>query len=126
MPIRTRFDPALGVLFATGEGVVTFEELMEHLEHEIAENVLGVPELFDATTASTNLTTGQVKDIVRRVREVMREVSIGPTIIVARNDRLFGMARTFALLCGVQGGPQVAVFREAKDGLEWLLHHPRR
>ncbi len=78
-------------------------------------------EMIDATAATTNLTAEEVRKIVGRVHEMMRSGPFGPTAIVTNNDVVFGMARMFAILCELQQGPPVGVFRTLDEGRDWLV-----
>jgi hypothetical protein len=124
MPIRFTYDQQRKILFTTAEGLVSFEDIEKHLDQETAEKALGYPELVDASAAWTNLPSEEVRQIVLRLQAMRRTVQLGPTAIVTTNDMFFGMARMAAILCELQGGPNVGVFRTFDEGLDWLVTVP--
>jgi hypothetical protein len=101
------------------KGLVTFQELSQHLDAEERDRGLGLPELFDARGATTNLTTGQVRTLVQRAADTLRGTALGPTAIVATDDVTFGMARMYAILTE-QAGARVEVFRDIESAKRWL------
>jgi hypothetical protein len=119
MPINFRYDPELKV-FSTAEGLVSFRDIEVHLNRESEEKALGYRELFDARAAWTDVTSEQVRLLVRRLCTIMQKFPLGPTALVTDNDTVFGMARMFAILSDLQGGPSVEVFRTFDEALTWL------
>jgi hypothetical protein len=119
MPITIDRDPAHGWLLTQARGVVTYAELAAHLNEEEALRVQSDPELFDATGASTDITTAQVKTLVDRANTMLRNGSVGPTAFVANDDVAFGMARMYQLLAEPDG-IVVGVFRDRGDAERWL------
>jgi hypothetical protein len=123
MPIRFAYDQQLKVLIATAEGLVSFEDIQKHLDEEAAAGAIGCREIFDASAASTSLTSGEVRKIAERLHG-WRSLPLGPTAIVTNNDVLFGMARMLEIICDLQGGPRFSVFRTFDEGLDWLGEPP--
>jgi hypothetical protein len=109
------------MLLTTAEGLVSFEEIQEHLDQEAERRQLARREIIDAAAASTDLTPEDVRKIVGRVQAMMRSSPFGPTAIVTTNDMAFGMARMFAILCELRGGPAVEVFHSVSEGRSWLV-----
>jgi len=120
MAIQFVLDTQRNVLFTRAEGLVTFEEVQKHLDEESAAALLGCQKIFDASGARTNLTADEVKRIVGRFHAMMQTGAFGPTAIITADDLFFGMARMMAILCDLQGGQRMAVFRTVDDGLSWL------
>jgi len=120
LSIRFHFDPELNILISVAEGMVSFEEVLRHLDREEMEEHLGKPELFDAVAASTNVTPAEVREIVRRLLGLMREHVLGPTSIVTENPVFFGMSRMLSIISELEAGPEFGVFRSPDEGREWL------
>ena len=97
--------------------------MQDHLTQEDDLRAVGYPELFDATGASTILTSDQVRTLVRRTHDLVRRGPFGPTAIVATNDMLFGMARMYEILAETDG-VSVGVFRTLADADRWLRGNP--
>jgi hypothetical protein len=116
MPIQYVID---GIVLTHAEGLVTFQDLSEHLDAEERDRGLGLPELFDAREATTNVTAQQVRTLVQRAADTLRRIPLGPTAIVATDDVVFGMARMYAILTEQVGG-RVEVFRDVESAYRWL------
>src|ERR1700730_16769144 len=119
MPIRYVFDSTQQRLLTHADGLVTFQDLSEHLDAEERDRGLGLPELFDARGATTNVTAQQVRTIVQRAVDTLGQIPRGPTAIVATDDVVFGMARMYAILTE-QVGARVEVFRDVESANRWL------
>jgi hypothetical protein len=119
MPIRYVIDSIRKRVLTHADGLVTFQDLSQHLDAEERDRGLGLPELFDARGATTNLTTGQVRTLVQRAADTLGRTALGPTAIVATNDVVFGMARMYAILTE-QAGARVEVFRDVESANRWL------
>jgi hypothetical protein len=120
MPIEFRYDEVRGILFTTAEGVVSFDDVWNHIEREAREGDLTCKELFDATNATTNMTPGEVRHLAESIRGKLDRSGFGPTAIVTRNDVFFGMSRMLEICSELQDGPKFGVFREATRALRWL------
>ncbi len=119
-PISFQFNPALDIVIAKAEGLVTFQDIQAHIDCESQRRALGYPELVDATGAQTNVTPDQVKQIVERLRAEAGKGTFGATAIVTDSDHLFGMARMLGILSELRGGPAIAVFRTHEEAMAWL------
>ncbi len=56
MPIGYLIDGIHQRMVTHANGLVTFQDVSEHLDTEERDRALGLPELFDARGATTNLT----------------------------------------------------------------------
>ena len=121
MPIRFQYDPTLRILFSTAEGLVSLRDIDIHLAEENRDRALAHRELVDATAATTNLTSEEVRTVVERLCVLMREGPFGPTALVTTDNTLFGMASMLAILSDLQGGPSIGVFRTFDEALDWLV-----
>jgi hypothetical protein len=121
MPIHFHYDPDVGILFTRAEGLLTFHEILRHLNEERKAKGVAFPEVFDATEARTDATGEQVRVVVQRMIDMCRQCAFGPTAVITTNDVVFGMARMLAILCELEGGPKVQVFRTFDEGLDWLV-----
>jgi hypothetical protein len=119
MPITFVVDHVLQRMVSHANGVVTYVELEEHLNSEERERALGLPELIDASGATTDVTVGEVKKLVQRAARTAQQLPLGPTAIVVQDPMAFGMARMYSILMERVGAP-VAVFRERVSATSWL------
>ena len=125
MPINFHYDPDVGILFTRAEGLLTFEEILRHLDEERNAKGIAHPEIFDATQANTDSTAEQIRAVVQRMIEMGRQGVFGPTAVITDNDVLFGMASMLAILSELRGGPKVQAFRTFSEGLDWLVRVKR-
>ena len=121
MPIGLNYDPDVGILFTSAEGLLTFDEILRHLNEERNAKGIAHSEIFDATQARTNSTAEQVRVGVQRMIEMLRQGAFGPTAVITNNDVVFGMASMPAILSELGGGPKVQAFRTFHEGLDWLV-----
>ena len=119
MPIHYSVDPITGWMTTRADGIVTFHDVNAHLDVEQRNRDLHRPELIDARGATTDLSTEQVRRLVQRAANMLRDVDLGATAIVTTHDVVFGMARMYSILAeGV--GVNVEVFRDISTATRWL------
>jgi hypothetical protein len=119
MPIRYSVDRLRGRLSTHADGLVTFGDINAHLDLETRDRNLDRPELVDARSATTDLTTPQIRQLVQRATNMLRVVDLGPTAIVTNNDVVFGMAWLYSLLAE-SAGVDAEVFRDLESATRWL------
>jgi hypothetical protein len=119
MPITHVIDRFRQRMFTQAEGLVTFADICEHLDAESRDHGIDLPELFDARPARTNVTAEEIRQLVRRVHDMVQKQPFGPTAIVTTDDVAFGMARMFSILVE-SAGVAVEVFRDLERALAWL------
>ena len=119
MPIQYVIDGIDQRVLTHADGLVTFQDLSQHLDAEERDRGLGLHELFDARGATTNVTAEQVRMLVQRAADTLRRIPLGPTAIVATDDVVFGMARMYAILTD-EAGARVEVFRDVESANRWL------
>lgn len=125
MPINFHYDPDVGILLTSAEGLLTFDDILRHLDEERNANGIAHPEVFDATQAHTDSTAEQARVVVQRMIEMHRQGAFGPTAVITNNDVVFGMASMLAILSELAGGPRVQAFRTFNEGLGWLVRTKR-
>jgi hypothetical protein len=121
VPIQFRYDADLKILFTTAEGRVTFAEIQAHLDEETRAGHLASRELFDASMASTDINSDEVRLIAHRLKSMTRKYSLGPTAVVTVKDYAFGMTQMLAIISELYDGPRVAAFRTFDEAMNWLL-----
>ena len=119
MPVRYAIDRLRGRLLTHADGVVTFQEINDHLDSEQRAHDLHRPELIDARGATTNVTVDQVHQLVQRTVSLSRIVDLGPTAIVSDDPFTFGMARMYSLLAA-RDGVATEVFLDVASANRWL------
>ena len=119
MPITLGVDREHRLVTTTVWGQVTYEEIQSHLSEEEHLRATGYPELVDAIGASTTLTADEVRALVNRTHDMLRQGPFGPTAIASDNDVLYGMARMYEILAE-RDGISIGVFRNVPDAERWL------
>jgi hypothetical protein len=119
MPITFSENNANGWLETKATGLVTHDEIREHLKVEDERRALGRAEIFDARGAWTNLTADEIRDLVYVTGALQSRERLGPTAIIAQSDLVYGMARMYEILLEGKGVP-VGVFRTLPEGEKWL------
>jgi hypothetical protein len=118
MPITFVVDHTRQRMVTHADGVVTYADLDEHLYAEGRERALGLPELIDASGASSDITSKQVQRLVQRAAGIARRTRLGPTAIVVQDPMAFGMARMYSILMDLVA--PVGVFRDRASANNWL------
>lgn len=121
MPIEFRYDQRSGILFTTAKGVVSFSDVLNHIKREADAGDLACKELFDATEATTDMSSDEIQTLAESVRQRLGHDGFGPTAIVTIDDVFFGMSRMLEILSDFHHGPEFGVFRKANEALEWLV-----
>jgi hypothetical protein len=124
MAIVASFDVATQTLQARASGTVSFAELLEHVRAERLK-IPGVRTLFDATGATTTLTSDEVKQLAHNTSVMFEPGKLGPTAFVATDSTLFGMARMYEAFTSELMRP-FQVFRDVSAALTWLASRPPR
>ena len=125
MPVTYRIDQARGRMETLAVGLITYEDILRHLEEEEGDEALAMEELLDARAATTNLTSDQVHALVRRTDSLVRKGRFGAVAIVTDNNVVFGMARMYQILCE-ELPVRIGVFRDLDEAEVWLNGEGRR
>lgn len=122
MPIRTRYDEALGTFFVTIEGDVTEEELVRFAKETAPDPALpqGRRELIDLRKTSA---TGIPSRALRSVAEAFGAHDQFPertrVAMVASEDWIFGLSRMYQAYRD-ESKLQLRVFRDMGEARRWL------
>ena len=125
MSITYSVDPRSGHLMTRADGVVTFQEIDEHLDAEQRSRDLHRPEVIDARGATTDVTALQVRLLIQRAASMLRVADVGPTAIVTSDDVVYGMARMYSILAE-SAGVHAEVFRDMQSAHVWLEQFDNR
>ena len=118
MPIRHTVDRKRRRIAAMAEGLVTHPEIVAHLRRERDEGILPLFELVDASTATTDLTPEEVRQIVDYLRELGRDSALGPVAVLVGSEMAYGMIR----MLGIMGEDvcNIRPFRDQAEAERWL------
>jgi hypothetical protein len=118
MPISYLIDDEKKRLYSRATGLVTYDDLVEHMRAEFGRPAAAYPEIFDCTGATTDLTAADIRLLVKS-RETIADVQeAGPVAIVAPTDLFFGLFRIFDMM--TEAIRPISVFRSLAEAEEWL------
>jgi len=120
MAITFSYDPALKILFTKAEGLLSLADLLSNLDNERYREALKYRELVDASAAWTNVTPGEARRLVLRLRTMMPNGLLGPKAVVTNDRYFYGIARMFSILSDLEEGPRIGIFQTVDEALEWL------
>lgn len=123
MPITYAIDRTRRRLTAVATGVVTYPEVLAHLEMERLEEGLPLHEVIDGTRATAALSAADVRAIVERLRRLGRLHALGPTAVVVGDDVSYGTLRMLQIL--VEDVCDICPFRDRAEAEAWLETIPR-
>ena len=119
MPVTFEVDRARHTVLTMASGLVTYDDLAQHLAEEARDDALGFAEVIDGRGATTDVTAGQVRSLVARTDALLRQGQLGALAIVTDSDFAFGMARMYQILS--EPLPvQIGVFRTLDEATAWL------
>ena len=119
MPAKYRIDTSLGVVFTTGEGVVTKQEILAHGQRlrEDPDFDPNYNQIIDVRKAmKIEVSAGELPAIAK-LENIFSEHSL--RAIVAESDLKFGMGRMIEGYSESSDG-QIAVFRDMEEARRWL------
>jgi hypothetical protein len=120
MAIAIQADDDRHVLVATATGELTLAEFLDFLRTARVGERRDWPLIFDATSATSSITGGQVQALADSVgSSVKREGARAPVAIVASADAMFGLFRMYQTFCEHQG-VIIQVFRTRDEADVWL------
>lgn len=121
MPFTYRIDPEAGLLFLTGQGVVTQQERLAALRTWLADPAFrpGLDALCDFSAAVSTPDFADLEALLAVVRQHASAIGRSRVAIVAGKPVVFGVARQFEALAG-EGPLEVRAFRDRAEAMSWL------
>ncbi len=121
MPIEVTPDTSRRWLVATATGELGAKELQDFLRTERTGDLRDWRLLFDATGASTHITSGQIQALAMQAGGSLRnEGRRAPVALVASSDLLFALMRMYQIRCENEGIDTIRVFRSRPEAEDWL------
>jgi hypothetical protein len=118
MSITYRIDETRKRIYTQAEGLVTYEDLRNHMFSEAGEPAASYSELVDFSGATTDITKEEIHLMASARRTIAKRQQPGPVAVVATDRTLHGMMRMYQMLTD-----QVRPFRVFDDATEaglWL------
>jgi len=119
MSIAYRVDRLAQRILVTVHGPVTLDDLTDYVMERLANDVLGLDQLFDARNADLKLSPDQITLWIEREYTALRGNRPGSIALVASDGATYGhlrMIQTLIELAGVHS----AVFRDIETAERWL------
>ena len=118
MPASYQIDKSLGVIFTTGQGVLTGQDILTHRQRLLDDpdfdpsynQIIDLRDVVEFAVAGTEMSGLAAHSIFN---EKSRRA------IVAEKDTFFGMARMYQLY-GQSDPSEVTVFRDMAEARHWL------
>jgi hypothetical protein len=125
MSIDHRIDHAQRVIYATGHGVLTDDQVFGYQEDVCAKpDVRGYSELIDVTAVDKFALPAaeRVRDLAATAAATDPPCTDSKIAIVASEDLAFGLGRMYQTLRELdrRSTKKVAVFRTREEALDWL------
>jgi hypothetical protein len=121
--IQTRVDAAKSRVYTNAVGRISFGELLGHVKEEIRADAHRYKELFDASSARTDMTESEVRQLATLAKDFRPASGPGAIAIVVSDPSWFRLAELYQLLC--ENHRVVGVFREITAAAKWLkAQHP--
>ena len=118
MPITYSIDSESRWLIVIATDLITYTEIVAHLEQERDDGLLTNFELIDGREARLNLTPDEVRRIVELLRQLGRKSALGPTAVLVNGEYSYGMMRMLEIL--VEDVCDVRPFRDRREAEAWL------
>jgi len=123
MPLRVEVDPERKIILATGEGVVTDQELLDYVEEYLGGGDLsGFDELFDLSEADVrDLTYSGLAAVAAAAAATDPDQDPVKIAILVSETRGMGVSRLYQSLRESKGGRRhTRVFWDPIETREWL------
>ena len=120
MPITFSVDHEAKKVTTVATGLITFEDIREHLTDERQGGGLPYRELIDAPEATPVCSTADARATVDLLKSLGNEGALGPTAVIVPNDMSYGLMRMVEIL--LEGAAAVRPFHrnETAEARDWL------
>jgi hypothetical protein len=118
MPITFTIDHDRLYMASTAIGLITWEEVRDHLLDERRGGGLSYPEIIDARAAKPIWSSAQARDIVALLNLLGRDSALGPTAVVVDSDLALGMLRMIEIM--LDDVCIIRAFRDTRAAEQWL------
>ena len=91
MPVTFRYDERSGIVLTTAKGIVSFEDLMSHIEAKAHMDLSGAAELFDARDLTLDLSLAQMRRLAHETEiQLGGQMPLRPTTGGPRSLSMLG------------------------------------
>jgi len=118
MPIT--FSIEQKVVRTEARGIVTYSEILDHIEAKIAAGAMAFPEIFDARDVMLDLSSSDLQQIASKVVDALAGAAPGKIAVVTNSPFLFGLARSYGELTK-ETNPQFKVTCDPEEADSWIV-----
>lgn len=118
MPIERHVDAERHRIHTVATGEIDAEAVRAHIRGEVADGILGLPELIDGRGVRLLLSTAEVRELVELLHRHGNADQLGPVAVVVEADCAYGILRMLEILS--EGVCDVRPFRLEAEAREWL------
>ena len=119
MPITFRVAPAAKIIRTRASGIVSFDDIVRHLQAKEQHHVLSYAEIFDTRGSQFDLSILDISRVVDEVRRVMSSTEPGPIAVITNSNFIRGLARAYASLT-LHDNPAFEIFDNPEEAQRWI------
>jgi hypothetical protein len=123
MPVSIEVDDTCGRIEVCARGAVSFQEAVAALAYRRKHDCLRHTVCVDCLELASAPTSDEVRALADQRRRLYHPDGVGPTVIVASDDLLYGMLRMYQILA--DHGPSLHIARSREDAEAWLADRAR-
>jgi hypothetical protein len=123
MPMSYTIDPVRKLIRATGSGVLTDDDVMEHRRALAADPKItrGMPEISDVRQVRDfQVTVAGIRIMVAADARMVASGGMHKLAVVAEENVAYGMSRMYQTLGEPNIRSSIGVFRDYKEAEDWL------
>jgi hypothetical protein len=124
MPITMSVDHEGRQIDAVAVGPISYADIEHHLLQERRANGLTYKEFIDAryATPAFVLYASEIRKIVALVRDLSKELKLGPTAILVRSEFALGVVHMLEIF--LEDAAELKAFRDEDEARAWLATRP--
>ena len=119
MPIKFSSDHGTKAIVTTATGIVSCEDILNHIEAKVVADVLTYAELFDARDVTLDVSIAELNVIAKEAREATGQQKPGRIAVVTNSSFIYGLAKLYASLTE-KDNPHFEIFREMDAARSWI------
>jgi hypothetical protein len=120
MPIHFTVDEVKRAVFTTATGIVSCDEILDHLVAKASVGAASFHELFDARQVILDISSADLVVIAKGVSDSLGDEAHGKNAVVTDSAMIYGLAKTYADLTG-KDASDFQVFEDLDEARESLL-----
>ena len=120
MPVSTSIDHEAKTIHTTASGIVSCDEILDHVERKRIAKAFNYAEVFDARGVTLDLSISDLHTIAAEVRAATGQEKPGRVSVVTNSSFIRGLAHTYAALT-IGENPEFRVFHDLEGAKEWTF-----